>query len=88
MIFLCVLRENIIISPSCNDFKPISKRMTYPWATEITGCFLPFAELYSKESGLRGPGFARLRRGRPGFDFTPEGWNLPLDVEWNDGMVE
>jgi len=28
------------------------------------------------------------RRGRPGFDFTPEGWSLPLDVEWNDGMVE
>ncbi len=32
----------------------------------------------SKESGL----------GEPGFDFTPEGWSLPLDVEWNDGMVE
>jgi hypothetical protein len=22
------------------------------------------------------------------FDFTPEGWILLLDVEWNDGMVE
>ena len=32
----------------------------------------------SKESGPGGPGF----------DFTPEGWSLPLDVEWNDGMVE
>jgi hypothetical protein len=26
--------------------------------------------------------------GEPGFDFTPDGWSLPLDVEWNDGMVE
>lgn len=32
----------------------------------------------SKESGPR----------RPGFDFIPEGWRLPLDAEWNDGMVE
>ena len=23
-----------------------------------------------------------------GFDITPEGWSLPLDVLWNDGMVE
>ncbi len=32
----------------------------------------------SKESGPRGPGF----------DFTPEGWSLLLDFQWNDGMVE
>jgi hypothetical protein len=22
-----------------------------------------------------------------GFDFTPEGWCLPLDNQWNNGMV-
>jgi len=33
-------------------------------------------KLGSKEYGPRGPGF----------DFTPEGWSLPLDVKWNDGM--
>jgi hypothetical protein len=31
-----------------------------------------------KESWLRGPGF----------DFTPEGRCLPLDSQWNNGMVE
>jgi hypothetical protein len=24
----------------------------------------------------------------PGFDFTPEVWRLPLDNQWNNGMVE
>ena len=24
----------------------------------------------------------------PGFDFTPEGWCLSLDTQWNNGMVE
>jgi hypothetical protein len=32
----------------------------------------------SKESEPRGPGFG----------FTPEGWSLPLGIQWNDGMVE
>jgi hypothetical protein len=39
---------------------------------------LMFMRPSSKESGLGGLGF----------DFTPEGWSLPLDVEWNNGMVE
>jgi hypothetical protein len=30
------------------------------------------------------PGYAAAG---PGFDFTPEGWRLPLDVQWNDGMA-
>jgi hypothetical protein len=32
----------------------------------------------NKESGLRGPGF----------DFTPEGWCLLSDNQWNDGKME
>jgi hypothetical protein len=24
----------------------------------------------------------------PGFDFIPEGWCLPLNNQWNNGMVE
>ena len=24
----------------------------------------------------------------PGIDFTPEGWRLPFDAQWNDGIVE
>jgi hypothetical protein len=31
------------------------------------------------------PGYAAVG---PCFDFTPEGWRLPLDVRWNVGMLE
>jgi hypothetical protein len=41
--------------------------------SDISGCI----QQYSKESGPR----------RPGFDFTPEGWILPLDVQWNGGIM-
>jgi hypothetical protein len=37
-----------------------------------------FERALSKESEPGGPGFA----------FTPEGWRLPLNVEWNDGIAE
>ena len=23
----------------------------------------------------------------PSFDFTPDGWRLPLDTDWDSGMV-
>jgi hypothetical protein len=45
---------------------------------KVTGNRSAKKRLISKESGPR----------KPGFDFSPEGWRLPLDVQWNDGMVE
>ncbi len=40
--------------------------------------YVAFRGIERKESGPGGPGF----------DFTPEGWRLPLDVQRNDGMME
>jgi len=36
---------------------------------------------------LKGRGVCKESEpGEPGFDFISEGWSLPLNVEWNDGM--
>jgi hypothetical protein len=41
-----------------------------------------------KHSGPEDPPSPSYGAAGPGFDFTPEGWCLSLDIRWNDGMVE
>jgi hypothetical protein len=41
-----------------------------------------------KESVPEDPASLGYAAAGSGFDFTQEGWSLPLDNEWNNGMVE
>jgi hypothetical protein len=68
----------VALSITLEEVDLIVNMPSMPSSFNLSNFFISLSKINGNESGL----------GEPGFNFTPEGWRLPLGVEWNGGIME